>query len=99
LLDNYFFDKNDSEPISKRSLLYNLCVMWYIPHGGAHILILEIFNILLRLKFSPSLTLNKIKRFETGSKKIFQVATKTRKHKEENCVNLFLGALVPLWQK
>jgi uncharacterized membrane protein len=65
----------------------------------AQILILEIFHIFLRLKFASSLTLNKIKRFETGSKKIFQVATKTRKHKEENCVNLFLGALVPLWQK
>jgi len=49
--------------------------MWYIPHGGAQILVLEIFYIFtkaltswrLRLKFSPSLTLNKIERFETGS--------------------------------
>ena len=31
------------------------------------ILILEILNVFLRLKFSPSLTLNKLKRFETGS--------------------------------
>jgi len=41
--------------------------MWYIPHGGAQILILEISNIFLRLKFSPSLTLDKIEHFETGS--------------------------------
>jgi hypothetical protein len=31
------------------------------------ILILEILNVFLWLKFSPSLTLNKLKRFETGS--------------------------------
>jgi hypothetical protein len=35
--------------------------------GHAQILILEIFNIFLRLKFLSSLTLNKIERFETGS--------------------------------
>ena len=33
----------------------------------AQILILEILNVFLRLKFSPSLILNKLKRFETGS--------------------------------
>ena len=33
----------------------------------AQILILEIFNIFLWLKFSPFLTLDKIERFETGS--------------------------------
>jgi hypothetical protein len=33
----------------------------------AHILILEILNVFLWLKYSPSLTLNKLKRFETGS--------------------------------
>ncbi|PQP35862.1 hypothetical protein C6A37_00535 [Desulfobacteraceae bacterium SEEP-SAG9] len=38
----------------------------------AQILILEILNVFLWLKFSPSLTLNKLKRFENGSfKKIF----------------------------
>ena len=31
------------------------------------ILILEIINVFLWLKFSPSLTLNKIERFETAS--------------------------------
>ena len=54
---------------------YSSGVMWYIPHGGAQILILEILYIItkaltswrLRLKFSPSLTLTKIERFETGS--------------------------------
>jgi len=64
-----------NEPISKRSLPPSLCVMWYIPHGGAQILILKIFTIFtraltswrLRLKFSPSLTLDKIERFEIGS--------------------------------
>ena len=34
----------------------------------AKILILEIRNVFLRLKFTPSLTLNKLGRFETGSK-------------------------------
>jgi hypothetical protein len=33
----------------------------------AQILILEILNVFLRLKFSPALTLTKLKRFETGS--------------------------------
>ena len=33
----------------------------------AKILILEILHVFLRLKFSPSLNLNKLKRFETGS--------------------------------
>jgi hypothetical protein len=33
------------------------------------ILILEILNVFLWLKFLPSLTLNKLKRFETGSEK------------------------------
>jgi len=33
----------------------------------AQILILEILNVFLWLKFSPSLTLNKLKRFKTGS--------------------------------
>jgi len=33
------------------------------------ILILEILHVFLWLKFSPSLALNKLKRFETGSKK------------------------------
>jgi hypothetical protein len=33
----------------------------------AQILILEILNVFLWLKLSPSLTLNKLKRFETGS--------------------------------
>jgi len=64
----------NNEPISKRPLLYNLCVMWHIPHGGAQILILEIFHIFLRLKFSPSLTLNKIERFETGSNVEFLIS-------------------------
>jgi hypothetical protein len=34
----------------------------------ARILILEISNIFIWLNFSPSLTLNKIEHFETGSK-------------------------------
>jgi hypothetical protein len=34
----------------------------------AQFLILEILNVLLRLKFSPTLTLTKLKRFESGSK-------------------------------
>ena len=33
----------------------------------AQVLILEILSVFLRLKFSPSLILNKLKRFETGS--------------------------------
>jgi hypothetical protein len=33
----------------------------------AKILILEILNVFIRLKFLPSLTLNKLKRFEKGS--------------------------------
>ncbi len=33
----------------------------------AQILILEILNVFLWLKFSPSLTLNKIEHFETAS--------------------------------
>jgi len=33
----------------------------------AQISILEILNVFLWLKFSPSLILNKLKRFETGS--------------------------------
>jgi hypothetical protein len=33
----------------------------------AQILILEILHVFLWLKFSPSLNLNKLKRFETGS--------------------------------
>jgi hypothetical protein len=33
----------------------------------AQILILEILNVFLWLKFSPALTLTKLKRFETGS--------------------------------
>ena len=37
------------------------------PLRHAQILILEIFNIFLWLKFSLSLTLSKIERFETGS--------------------------------
>jgi len=36
----------------------------------AQILILEILRVFLWLKFAPFLTLNKLKRFETGSKKI-----------------------------
>ena len=36
--------------------------------GEAQILILAILNVFLRLKFSPSLTLNKIERFEAASK-------------------------------
>jgi hypothetical protein len=36
-------------------------------NGGAQILILEILNVFLWLKFSPSLTLSKIEHFETGS--------------------------------
>ena len=34
----------------------------------AKILILEILYVFLQLKFSPSLILNKLKRFETGSR-------------------------------
>ena len=42
------------------------------PHFGqslrqTQILILKILNVFLRLKFSLSLTLTKLKRFETGS--------------------------------
>jgi hypothetical protein len=48
------------EPISKRPILADLCV-------GLQILILKIFNIFLRLKFSPASTSAKLKRFETGS--------------------------------
>jgi hypothetical protein len=49
-----------NEPISKRpSFDQFLC--------QAKIVILEILNVFLRLKFSPFLTLNKLKRFETGS--------------------------------
>ena len=88
-VNGYHINMNYStEPISKRPLLYNFSacpveceayssgVMWYIPHGGAQILILKIFYIFtpraltswrLRLKFSPSLTLYKIERFETSS--------------------------------
>ena len=40
-----------------------------------HILILEIFNIFLRLKFSPSLHLNKIEHFSKVSDLAFQVLT------------------------
>ena len=47
----------------------------------AQILILEIFNIFLWLKFSPSLTLSKIERFETGSLerkiKIFRTSSRS----------------------
>jgi len=47
------------------------CPISASPMGGicqqARILILEIFNIFLWLKFSPFLTSNKIERFETGS--------------------------------
>ncbi|MFH2044105.1 MAG: hypothetical protein ABIK92_03045, partial [Pseudomonadota bacterium] len=42
------------------------------PHFGrslrwAQISILEILNVFLRLKFSPALSLTKLKRFESGS--------------------------------
>ncbi len=36
-------------------------------HRCAQIVILKILNVYLRLKFSPALTLTKLKRFETGS--------------------------------
>jgi len=44
------------EPVSKRS-----------SRRQAQILILEILQVFLWLKFSPSLTLDKIEHFETGS--------------------------------
>jgi len=54
------FVNNIDEPISKRPILSKSL-------RQAQILFLEILNVFLWLKFSPSLTLNKLKRFETGS--------------------------------
>ncbi|MFH2047659.1 MAG: hypothetical protein ABIK92_21235, partial [Pseudomonadota bacterium] len=48
-------------PVSKRPILADL-KRW------AQISILEILNVFLWLKFSPALSLTKLKRFESGSK-------------------------------
>jgi len=48
------------EPVSKRPILVDL-KRW------AQISILEILKVLLWLKFSPALSLTKLKRFESGS--------------------------------
>jgi len=48
------------EPVSKRPILADL-KRW------AQISILEILNVFLWLKFSPALSLTKLKRFESGS--------------------------------
>ncbi|MBU1053693.1 MAG: hypothetical protein KKC46_07675, partial [Proteobacteria bacterium] len=47
-------------PVSKRPILADL-KRW------AQISILEILNVFLWLKFSPALSLTKLKRFESGS--------------------------------
>ncbi|MBU4036842.1 MAG: hypothetical protein KKA35_10485, partial [Proteobacteria bacterium] len=44
----------------------------------AKILILEILHVFLRLKFSPALTLTKLKRFESGSN-IYLISLKLHK--------------------
>ena len=50
----------------------------------AQILILEILNVCLWLKFAPSLTLDKIEHFETASKEILQ--------SQPNSIRLFINA-------
>jgi len=66
---NYFsFKPISKSPLSKSTLI---CPIFAFPMSGicqkAQILIREILHVFLWLKFSPSLILNKIEHFETGS--------------------------------
>ena len=53
-------NSQNGESVSKRPILADL-MRW------AQILILEILSVFLWLKFSPALSLTKLKRFEIGS--------------------------------